>query len=153
MFLTREDLKFSMYEYQQLQISDDDDTIIMQALAAAEQEARSYLTLNARLSRDNENRMPYDVEAIFSAQGSDRNPLLVSICATIAKWWVIQLCNADILYEPTKERYDRAITWLKDTATGNANLGTLPLIDNDDDASDSGTQPWIYGSRKKFNHE
>lgn len=154
MFLKKEDLKNNIYSYQIDQITEGDDTIVLQALDTAEMEARSYLTLNNKKEM-NDGRMKYDVDKIFNATGTERNPLIVSVTLSIAKWWIVDLCNAEIIYSQAKERYDRAIGWLKDLSKGNANLNTLPLIDEKaPDAGDSeDTWPWIYGSRKKFNHE
>lgn len=158
MFLQKEDLKNNIYTYQVDQITEGDDTIVLQALDTAEQEAKSYLTLNNKKESD-DGRLKYDVDKIFSAKGKDRNPLIVSVTLTIAKWWIVDLCNVDIIYEQAKERYDRAVAWLKDIAKGNANLNTLPLIkDENQSIAPPGeelkdTWPWIYGSRKKFNHE
>lgn len=158
MFLQKDDLKNNIYSYQVDQITEGDDTIVLQALDTAEQEARSYLTLNNKKEAD-DGRLKYDVDKIFSAVGKERNPLIISATLTIAKWWIVDLCNADILYEQAKERYDRTIAWLKDIAKGNANLNTLPLIKDEGGTGENpgeeleDTWPWIYGSRKKFNHE
>lgn len=148
MFLTEADLGSTMYGYQIDQIIDGDETIVPIALAAAEEEVRSYLTGNNKKDWQ-DGRLQYDVNAILSASGADRNALLVKMTVVIAKWWIVDLCNADIIYEQSKERYDRATAWLKDLASGKINLSTLPLIDNELTT----TQPFSFGSRAKFTHE
>lgn len=154
MFLEKEDLKNSIYNYQIDQITEQDDNIVLQAISAAEQEVRSYLVANNKREWA-DGRLKYDIDAIFNAKGNDRNPLILSYTATVAKWYIVELCNADIIHEVAKERYDRVITWLKSLAKGDVNLDTLPTIspnDNEDENSES-TYPFFYGSRKKFNHE
>ena len=148
MFLTQADLGSTMYGYQIEQITEGDETVVAIAMAAAEEEVRSYLTGNNKKDWQ-DGRLQYDVNAILSATSTARNALLVKMTVVIAKYWIIDLCNADIIYEQSKERYDRATAWLKDLASGKINLGTLPLIDNELTT----TQPFSFGSRAKFTHE
>lgn len=139
----------AMYGYQIEQITEGNDDIVLQALAAAEEEVRSYLTANQR-KEFMDGRFVYDADAIMSATGAERNPLILEVTKTIAKWWIVQLSNADIIYEQAKERYDRAVNWLKQLANGEVNLSTLPTVDLGTDAENT---PFSFGSRKKFNHE
>lgn len=152
MFLTQADLPSVIYGYQIDQITEGNDDIIDMAMAAAEEEIRSYLDPNNQ-KEWLDGRLRYDVEAILSASGTDRNPLILKHCVTIAKWWIVELCNADIIYEQTKERYDRATNWLKQLAKGEVNLSTLPTIDPATETEEDSIQPFSYGSRPKFNHE
>jgi len=148
MFLAKEDLGSTMYGYQIDQITEGDDTIIDIALAAAEEEVRSYLIGNNRVEWQ-DGRLQYDVEAIFTAAGADRNSLIVKMTVTVAKWWIVDLANVDMIYEQAKERYDRAVEWLIKLASGDVNLSSLPQIDNEL----STKEPFSFGSRTKFNHE
>ncbi|MGY5552052.1 phage protein Gp36 family protein [Riemerella anatipestifer] len=153
MFLQKEDLKNNIYNYQLEQITEGDDGIVLQALASAEIELKSYLQGNHK-KEYLDGRLRYDVEAILSKTGDERNALLVSHGIAIAKWYIIDLCNVDILYEQAKERYDRAVAWLKQLAKGEVNLSDLPTLqDNANNGDEDTVQPFIYGSRQKFNHE
>lgn len=148
MFLKKEDLGSAMYGYQLEQITEGDDTIIDIAMAAAEEELRSYLSGNNK-NEWQDGRLQYNVEEILTATGEDRNALIVKMAVTLAKWWIVDLCNADLIYEQAKERYDRATKWLKDLASGEVNLSSLPQINTEE----STKEPFHFGSRKKFNHE
>lgn len=150
MFATKEDLKNNIYNYQTDQITEGDDTIVLQALEVAEQEVRSYLVFNDKLDYL-DGRPHYDTENIFSARGTDRNPLILNLVTTIAKWHIIDLANVDILHERAKERYDRAIDYLKQLSKGEVTIGSLPLIEK----VGKPTEPlaFRFGSRTKFNHE
>ena len=148
MFLTAQDLPTTMYGYQMEQITDGNDDIIDVALAAAEEEIRSYLTGNNQREWL-DGRLQYDVDAILAKQGAERNPLILKHGLTVAKWWIVELCNADIIYEQVKERYDRATKWLKMLSTGEVTLSTLPTIN----LENTEREPFAFGSRKKFNHE
>ena len=148
MFLTKEDMPSTIYGYQLEQITEGDDDIIDIAMAAAEEEVRSYLSGNNK-KQWQDGRLQYDVHAILSETGAARNALILKHATTIAKWWVVELCNADVIYEQTKERYDRAVAWLNKLAKGEVNLSSLPQIDTELSAK----EPFSFGSRKKFNHE
>jgi len=124
---------------------------VLTALQAAEEEIRSYLSGNNK-KEWLDGRIRYDVNAILSATGDDRNQLIVKHGITIAKWWIVDLANVDIIYEQAKERYDRTIDWLSKLANGELSLSTLPVLPaNSDDNTDD--IPFRFGSRKKFNHE
>jgi phage gp36-like protein len=151
MFITVDDLKGTIYGYQRDEITNGNNDITLQAIAAAESEVRSYISGNYK-KEWKDGRLIYDVEAIMSATGSDRNALIVAHTATIAKFYLIELCNADVIYENAKERYDRAVSWLKQLAKGEISLPDLPLLNPP--ALDQDEQfPFAYGSRQKFNHE
>lgn len=152
MFIVKEDLGNVIYDYQLDQITDGDDNIIAQGIAAAVEEAKSYLTPNVNDREWLNGRLLYDVEAIFNATELDRNSLILQHCCTLAKWHIAQLCNADFIYEKAKDRYDRAIDWFTKIAKGTINLSTLPqLVRNETTAGEK--QPFEFGSRTKFNHD
>jgi len=148
MFLTKADMPSTMYGYQLEQITEGNDDIVDIAMAAAEEEVRSYLSGNNKRQWQ-DGRLQYDVDAILNKVGDARNALILKHTTTIAKWWVVELCNADVIYEQTKERYDRAVDWLNKLAKGDVNLSSLPQIDTEL----SSKEPFSFGSRKKFNHE
>ena len=150
MFLTKEDLKNNIYSYQVEQITEGDDTIVLQALDTAEQEVKSYFYTNDK-KEYLDGRPRYDVEAIFAKRGEERNALVVSLCLSVAKWYIVDLCNADIIYDHAKERYDRAIEYLKRLAKGEVNISSLPIVPRTEETEKQIT-PFVYGSRTKFNH-
>ena len=131
-------------------ITEQDSVIVMQAIAAAEEEVKSYL------------RGRYDVDAIFlrsvetvtdesTGQTSTvdrRNAMLVEIVKVIAVWHVIMLCNADMIYDQWRERYDRAVTYLKAVSKGDVSPD-LPILVNSDGVAES---PIKLVGNHKFNH-
>lgn len=151
MFLTKLDLGSVIYAYQVDQITEGSDDLVAQALAAAEEEAKSYLTPNINKLESLDGRILYDTAVIFSAEGLDRNALILQHCLTLAKFHIATLCNADFIYEQAKERYDRAIDWFNKLSKGSLVLTSLPQITLDD--TNSTRQPFSSGSREKFNHE
>lgn len=153
MFLTKNDLGSTIYEYQIDQITEGDENIINHAIEAAISEVKSYLTGNHK-TEWLDGRLRYDIEAIFLTTGTDRNALILGHTKTVAKWWLVELCNADVIYEQAKERYDRSTAYLKQLARGDITLNDLPTIDtNSPTNTDVQKEPFRFGSRKKFNHE
>lgn len=149
MFIELEEMKTVIYPYQQDMITESDDSIKTQAIKAAIKQAKSYLMPNNK-KEWNDGRLRYDVDAVFDAEGDERDELIMEMTKNIAFFNLVRLCNADILYEKAKEMYDRAITWFRDVNKGNITLD-LPLLDLD--ITEPDYQPFTYGSRLKFNHE
>ena len=148
MFAQIEDLGQTIYNYQVEQITEGNSLIVSQALLTAEEEVRAYLSESNRREHL-DGRLHYDVAAIFASTGSLRNALLLTLTLTIAKWYIVELCNADIIYETAKERYDRAVVLLNKIAKGEINLAGLPLITPSEDEPSA----LRFGSRPKFTHE
>jgi len=137
MFIQEEELRSVAYNYQLEQIVENDATILQMAIEAATEEVRGYLS-----SR-------YDTTAAFAATGADRNPLLVEITKDIALWYIIRLSNVDILYEPVKERYDRAVQWLDRVARGTITPDLPAATDENGDY----IQPLRCGSMPKQQYD
>jgi phage gp36-like protein len=151
MFITVHELKSVIYDYQLNQITEQNNDIALTAIATAEQEVRSYLTSN-NLKQWQDGRPRYDVDLIFSAQGENRNALIMQHVKTVAVWYVCQLSNPDMIYEHIKERYDRAIDYLNRISKGTITLNLPVLVESDTDQATQ-KQLFRFGSRTKFNHE
>ncbi|KIA86592.1 phage protein Gp36 family protein [Flavobacterium sp. AED] len=141
MFVSKEDLGSAIYGYQVEQITEGDDDLVLQAINAAIEEVGGYLAGNSL----------YDVAKIFATTGANRNALILTHTVTIAKWYIVELCNADIIYEQAKERYDRAVSWLTKLSKGTVTLGGLPTIPIA--TGETETDTFGYGSRVKFIHD
>ena len=141
MFVSKEDLGSAIYGYQVEQITEGDDDLVLQAINAAIEEVGGYLAGNSL----------YDVAAIFATTGANRNALILTHTVTISKWYIVELCNADVIYEQAKERYDRAVSWLTKLSKGTVTLGGLPTIPIA--TGETETDTFGYGSRAKFIHD
>ena len=151
MFLHKDDLGSVIYAYQIDQITEGNDDLVAQALLAAIEEAKSYLTPNINKLETMDGRVLYDTEAVFNTTELDRNSLILQHCLTLAKFHLATLCNADFIYEQAKERYDRAIDWFTKLAKGTVVLTSLPRITIDDTTTTR--NPFSMGSRNKFKHD
>jgi len=132
MFLTINELKTHLYGENIKAISGGDDTILLAAIDAAISEARGYLA-------------GFDRDAIFTAAAGDRNALLLVFVKDIAVWHYINLCNAGTELELRKERYDRAIDWLKAVQKGYV----TPDLPKESTETGGSTGLVIFGSNRK----
>ncbi len=150
-FLSKAELKTVAYTYQVDQITEADDDIVLQAIETGTKEVAGYLRRNNK-KEYNDGRIVYDVTAVFAATGNNRHALILQYTKIVSLWHLIVLCNVDMIYEHVKERYDRAIDYLKKVNKGDVTLD-LPVLATPVPGDDNSGQPFRYGSRKKFNHE
>jgi len=136
MFIQKEELKSVMYTYQVNEITENDNDIVEMAIDAAVQEMIGYLRT-------------YDTDAIFSATGKDRNPLVLELCKNMAAWYLIRLCNIDMIYTQIKEAYDRAIKWCVGVSEGKISP-KLPILKSSD--TNEVVSRFRQGSNPKFDH-
>jgi len=105
MFLTIEDFKTHLYRELIDNISRKDLTLLDDAMAAASGEAKGYLSR-------------YNIEALFSAAGTDRDPTLLMYLKDMTVWHFIVLGNPDTDIDFREARYNSAISWLKNIQSG-----------------------------------
>ena len=105
MYLTIPEIKTHLYNEVVKEITRVDDSIIQFAIDAAIDEAKGYLSA-------------YDVDKIFSAEGSNRNNVLLLFVKDIAVWHFIQLANPAVDMQLRYERYKKAIEWLDKVQRG-----------------------------------
>ena len=142
MYLTIEDMYTHIYKENIDTISRGDDAAMLSAIDAAIAEASGYLTR-------------YDTAKIFSAQGSERNAILLLFVKDIAAWHFVNLCNAGVDLDLREKRYDRAIEWLKNNQ--NRANPSLPALTDSTQADGIPTvcchRGFDYGSNpKRVNH-
>lgn len=137
MFLSITELESHLYRESIDVISREDTAPILAAIDAAIAEAEGYLGA-------------YDRKRIFSAEGDERNPLLLLMVKDIAVWHFVNLCNAGVELDLREKRYDRAIEWLRGVQRGEIKP-TLPIIDADNDGKPDTAGEYIFGSNPKRN--
>lgn len=120
-FLTKEEFKTHAYNSEIEAIISGDETIALASIDIAIEFASSKLAKQ------------YDVDAIFAAEGANRNALLLKVVKDIAIWELIGLANPSINYEDKKFRYEQSVDWLTAVYKGMpANLPKKPELDNND---------------------
>lgn len=135
MFIEITELSTVAAEYKVEEITDYDSSIAQQCILAAVKRVRRLLSGR------------YDVDAIFSTTGEERDAELVEICKNIALWFLVRRCNVDILYNRVKETYDRDMAYLRELKEGSI-PSDLPLRETD------GQPVGVFrsGSHCKFTH-
>lgn len=104
MFLTKADLYTKILQEELDEITRADNTLVNQALSAAEAEARTYLYDT------------FDVDVIFGATGANRHSLLMDMVADIAIYLLVARLQSGQDIDDRTTRYNRAIAWLKSAA-------------------------------------
>lgn len=94
------------------------------ALKMALDEVRTYM------------RMKYLIDAEFAKTGDARNDYLMMIVMDLTLYHLFSILASRMGMEMRKERYDAAISWLKDVRAGKNDPG-IPTIDNPTNISPS----------------
>lgn len=81
----------------------------------------------------------YDCDAIFSAEGDDRHPLVLMFAIDISVYHIFCQHNPFKLSKIREERYKRAIEWLKGIMEGDITIDGAPLLPESEIKNNS---PW-----------
>ena len=92
-------------------------------------------------------RPRYDIQAVFSAEGPHRNPLLVMYVCDIALFHMSASAPQKMGADVRKERYDRAIKWLEGVQAAKI-IPDIPLAVGPD-GQPAGSS-LVFGSQKKL---
>jgi phage gp36-like protein len=136
MFITDEDYKVVIGEAALNVVTQASKETRTGAEAEAQEEISSYL------------RPTYDVEAIFSAEGDERNRLIVMYTADIALYHMTASQPQRMGSEVRKERYDRAIKWLEGVQAGKI-VPDLPRPTEEDGTTPTET---VFMTEPKLRH-
>ena len=137
MFVTDQDYKIVIGEQALKVISQVSQDNRANAEAEAVEEISGYL------------RPKYDTNAIFAAEGEQRNHLIVMYTCDIAIYHMAASTPQKMGMEIRKERYERAIKWLEGVQLGKI-IPDLPLATDDD--GNPAALPFTYGSQKPLRH-
>lgn len=97
----------------------DDETLVEICEDRAIAEMRGYLSKR------------YDCNAIFSASGEGRNQLILMMVIDIAVYHIFCIHNPQKLSQVRKDRYERAVEWMKAVANEEVSIDGAPLLSED----------------------
>lgn len=137
MFITEEDYR--------VVIGDTALKVISQVSA----ENRTNAETEAREEISGYLRPKYDCEAVFTAEGNDRNRLVVMYTCDIALYHMSASQPQKMGAEIREERYKRAIEWLEGVQAGKI-IPDLPLA-GDGDGTPTGDS-FVYSSQPQLRH-
>lgn len=102
--LSRQD--FNTHVYAELIAAiERNQQLLEQAIQAAEAQAKGYLSR-------------YDVDALFAAQGAQRDPFLLLLLKDLAAWHFVMLANPSIHLDIIRTRYEDAVSSFKSIQAG-----------------------------------
>jgi len=96
----------------------EDNSVIEICEDRAIEQMRSYLSRR------------YDCNAVFCASGDKRNALVLMMAIDIAVYHIFCLANPLKLSQMRKDRYERALEWLKQVADGGISVDIPQLPDD-----------------------
>ena len=134
-------------------ITDEDYRVVigdaaLKVVSQASAEVRSNSELEAIEEISSYLRPVYDCAAIFSAEGGDRNRLIVMYTADIALYHMIASQPQKMGSEIRRERYERAVKWLEGVQSGKI-VPDLPLVEDESGSAGFGTS---YRVEPKLRH-
>jgi phage gp36-like protein len=115
----------------------DDETLVEICEDRAIAEMRGYLSKR------------YDCNAIFSASGEERNQLILMMVIDIAVYHIFCIHNPQKLSQVRKDRYERAVEWMKAVANEEVSIDGAPLLSEEDRARKSALM--FKSNRKRIN--
>ncbi len=133
-FITPEDYDASIHTDILDRLTRSDESIIEICEDRAISEMRGYLSER------------YDVDAIFSAEGEARHPLVLMMAIDIAVYHLFSIHNPQKISQVRQDRYDRAIEWLKQVAKRQISVDGAPALDTETAKQQS---PWMMHSNPK----
>lgn len=92
----------------------------------------------------------YDCDTIFSATGDARNQLVLMMALDISIYHIFCIHNPQKLSQMRKDRYDRAVAWLKAVNTGAVNIDGAPMLEEQQLAGNS--RFMMSSNPKRENH-
>ena len=115
----------------------DDDSLVEICEDRAIAEMRCYLSKR------------YDCDAIFSASGNGRNQLVLMMVIDIAVYHIFCIHNPQKLSQIRKDRYERAVEWMRAVADEEISIDGVPLLPEDERAAKASLM--FKSNRKRVN--
>lgn len=92
----------------------------------------------------------YDCDAIFSAEGDSRHQLVLMMALDIAIYHIFSIHNPVKLSQLRKDRYERAVEWLKAVSAGSISIDGAPLAPVEEQLAHQSFR--IVSNTKRHNH-
>lgn len=116
----------------------DDDSIVEICEDRAIAEMRCYLSRR------------YDCDSIFSAEGTERHQLVLMMALDIAVYHIFCIHNPQKLSQIRRDRYDRAVEWMKAVAREEISIEGAPELPEEE--RKPGAPFSIRSNPKRANH-
>ena len=92
----------------------------------------------------------YDCDQLFSATGTERNQLVLMMVVDIVVYHIFCIHNPQKLSQVRKDRYQRAVEWMKQVAGEKISIDGAPLLPEEERAKSSTFL--VKSNPKRVNH-
>lgn len=92
----------------------------------------------------------YDCDRVFSAEGKERNQLVLMMALDIAIYHIFSIHNPRNMSQIRIDRYERALKWLNGVRSGDIAVDGLPEAEQE--AKDAASQFRMRSNPKRINH-
>jgi len=92
----------------------------------------------------------YDCDRVFSAEGKERNQLVLMMALDIAIYHIFSIHNPRNMSQIRIDRYERAVKWLNGVRSGDIAVDGLPEAEQE--AKDAASQFRMRSNPKRINH-
>lgn len=92
----------------------------------------------------------YDCDRIFSAEGDSRNQLILMMVLDIAVYHIFCIHNPQKLSQIRKDRYERAVEWMKAVANEGISIEGAPMLPEEERVSASCFR--LHSNPKRVSH-
>lgn len=121
-------------------ITRQDETVVEICTERAISEMRCYLSGR------------YNCDAVFSATGTERNQLVLMMCTDITVYHLFCIHNPQKLSQMRKDRYERAVEWLKAVRRGDISVDGLPPAERTPEEAVASSPYQMRSNPKRINH-
>lgn len=136
-FITPEDYDASIHQEILDALIRSDKQIVEICADRAIAEMRGYLSAR------------YDCDRVFTAEGGDRNQLVLMMALDMAIYHIFSIHNPRNMSQIRADRYERAVEWLKGVRKGDISVDGLPEVEPE--AKDAASQFQIRSNAKRNN--
>ncbi|MEG0807650.1 MAG: DUF1320 domain-containing protein [Alistipes sp.] len=137
-FINREDFDASVHREILAALTREDEAVVEICEDRAIEEMRCYIG------------QKYDCDKIFSATAAERHPLVLMMAVDIAVYHIFCIHNPQKMSPMRKDRYDRAVEWLKAVRKGDLVVNGLPQAE---ETAQAQTAQYLFHSNPKHtNH-
>lgn len=139
-FISKEDFDATVHRDILEALTRQDDAVVEICTDRAISEMRCYLAAR------------YDCDAVFSATGTERNQLVLMMLTDMAVYHLFSIHNPQKLSQLRKDRYDRAVEWMKAVRRGDLSVDGLPPAQKSPEEATASSPYQMRSNPKRINH-
>nr|DAV64445.1 MAG TPA: head to tail adaptor [Caudoviricetes sp.] len=94
----------------------------------------------------------YNCDKVFAATDKARNELVLMMCIDIAVYHLFCIHNPQKLSQMRKDRYERAVEWLKAVRKGDISVDGLPPAEQTEEEKKTSSPYQMRSNHKRINH-